>query len=807
MFKNLINHSLRSFKRQRSYLVINILGLTIGLVCSLFIALYIANEISYDRYNKKKDRIFRLVLDGKFAGNAAKGPYTPAQMGPAMLKEFPEVEDYLRMDKMGPSKVTYKNQVFTEERIIEADSSFFNFFSVKVLTGDPKSLLNAPHKVVLSQSTASRIFGNEDPTDQIIKIGKDTAGYIVTGVMSDIPDNTHFEADFITSLCTNPGSNDPIWMDCNLSTYLLLKPHSLYTGVDSKIPDLLAKHIGEEIQKYMNMSLNDFLSKGNRFTFYCQNLKDIHLDPSVEQKFKPAGDPRFLRILGGVALLILLIASVNFMNLSTAQAARRAKEVGLKKLSGSTKGMLIAQFLSESFILTLISLIIAVIFIKVTLPYFNNLLGTSLIPNLTSIWFIIPGLFLFAVIVGFISGSYPAFYLSSLNPFEVLKGRLKNNLKKGSLRRILVVFQFTVSILLIVGTIIMYRQINYMTGKDMGFNKDQLIVIKGAGALGNRVTSFKEAIKGIDGVVSIAGSSAVPGRGSLNSGYIMEGKKNEMFSMETNYIDYDFLETYGMTLTSGRSFSKSFSSDANACLVNEVVVRNQEIDDLAKARFMPPHAPETPGTYLQVIGCVKNFNFESLRNPIGAYIFRLKDENQGWGYMSVKLSVRNYKKTISEIENKWKEFASGNPLDYYFVDDDFIRMYKSDRQNALLAVIFSILAIFIASLGLFGLTSYTVEQRTKEIGIRKAMGSSITGVFTEISREVILLVTISAIIAWPVIYFIAGKWLENFYYRINPGIWSFVAGLVITAVIAMLTISYRIIKAAMINPAKSLKYE
>jgi putative ABC transport system permease protein len=506
-------------------------------------------------------------------------------------------------------------------------------------------------------------------------------------------------------------------------------------------------------------------------------------------------------------LLILLIASVNFMNLSTAQAARRAKEVGIKKLSGSSRGMLIAQFLSESFILTLISLIIAVIFIKTSLPYFNNLLGINLIPNLTSIWFLIPLLLLFAIIVGFISGSYPAFYLSSFNPYEVLKGRLKNSMKKGSLRRVLVVFQFTVSILLIVGTIIMYRQINYMLGKDMGFNKDQLIVIKGADALGTKIKSFKDAIKEIQGVVSIAGSSAVPGRGSLNSGYIMEGKKNELFSMETNYIDYDYLETYGMTLASGRTFNRSFSSDVNACLVNEIVVRNQEIDELAKARFMPPHPPETSGTYLQVIGCVKNFNFESLRNPISAYIFRLKDENQGWGYLSVKLSAKDYTRTISSIENKWKEFTAGNPLDYYFVDDDFIQMYKSDRQNALMAVIFSILAIFIASLGLFGLTSYTVEQRTKEIGIRKAMGSSVTGVYTEISKEVILLVSISAIIAWPIIYFIAGKWLQNFYYRINPGISSFIAGLLITAAIAMLTISYRIMKAAMLNPATSLKYE
>jgi putative ABC transport system permease protein len=807
MLKNLLQHSLRSFKRQRTYLFINILGLSIGLICALFIALFIANEVSYDRYNIKKDRIFRLVLDSKIAGNAAKGPYTPAQMGAAMMSEFPEVEDYLRMDKKEPSKVIYKNQVFNEEKIIEADSSFFNFFTIRVLNGDPKSLLNSPHKVVLSESTVRRYFGDENPIDKPIKIGTDTVSYIVSGVVADIPENTHFAADFIISLCTDPGANDPVWMDCNFSTYLLLKPNSSYSSVDKKIPGLLAKHIGEEIQKYLNMSADDFFSKGNKYGFYCQNLKDIHLDSTVMQKFKPAGDPRFLKILGCIAFLILLIASVNFMNLSTAQAARRAKEVGLKKLCGSSRGMLIGQFLFESFILVLISLIVAVIFIKILLPVFNNLLDTRLSPGLASIWFMLPLMILFAIVVGFISGSYPAFYLSSFNPYEVLKGHLKNRAKNYSLRRVLVVFQFTVSILLIVGTIIMFRQINYMVGRDLGFNKESLIVIKGAGVLGTKVKSFREAVKGIPGVVSIAGSTAVPGRGSLNSGYIIEGKKNEMFSMETNFVDYDYLNTYGITLTSGRTFSSSFSTDENACIVNEVVVREQEIRDLARARFMPPVAPGTAGTYLQLIGIVKDFNFKSLRNSIGAYIFRLKDENTASEYLSVKLSSKDYAKTISAIENKWKEFTMNSILDYYFVDDDFAQMYKSDRQNALMAVIFSVLAIFIASLGLFGLTSFTVEQRTKEIGIRKAMGSSVTGVYTEISREVILLILISAIIAWPIIYFIAGKWLQNFYYRINPGVFSFVAGLIIAAGIALLTISYRIIKAAMRNPCHSLKYE
>ena len=379
-------------------------------------------------------------------------------------------------------------------------------------------------------------------------------------------------------------------------------------------------------------------------------------------------------------------------------------------------------------------------------------------------------------------------------------------MQNGRLRRVLVVFQFAVSILLIVGTMVMYRQIKYMLNKDVGFNKEQLIVINRAEALGTRVKSFKEAVKGIPGVINIASSTAVPGRNNNDNGYMIEGRKEETFLMQTNWIDYDYLQTYGMTLASGRSFNESYTTDQHACLINESAVKNFGITDLEKTRFMQPR-DSGKFNILPVIGVVKNFNFESLRNPIQPYIFCFKNDFYSWGYLTVRLSARDYSKTITEIENKWKEFVPNSPLQYYFVNEDFEQMYKQEKQNARMAVIFSILAIFIAALGLFGLTSFTVEQRTKEIGVRKAMGSSVTGIYLVISREVIILVSISALIAWPVIYYIAGKWLENFYYRISMGVFSFVAGLTIALGIAILTISYRIMRAARVNPAQSLKYE
>ncbi len=805
MFNNLIKYSLRSFKRQRAYIVINILGLSIGIACSLLIALYVINASGYDKFNVKKDRLFRVILNGKIGGQEITGSYTPAIMGPTLPREFPEVEGFLRMDGVGPTVVEYNKQSFTDNNIISADSSFFNFFSIPVLRGDPANLLNSTYKVVLSESTARKMFGKENPIDKMIKIGNDTTRFVVTGVMGDVPANSHFDASMITSFMTNPRSKDQIWLNNSISLYLLLKPNSSYTTVDSKFNDLIAKYVGPEVQKYMGISIEEFLKKGNKYKFFLQKLTDIHLDNSVQGGFKAPSDPKYLIIFGSIAILIVAIAAINFMNLATAQASRRAKEVGIKKLGGSTRGMLITQFLSESFMLAFIALIIALLFIKLSLPYFNNLLATKLTLNLFTTWYTLPILLVFALLVGIMAGGYPAFFLSSFNPYEVLKGNAKSSTSNGRLRRILVVFQFAVSILLIVGTLIMNSQIKFMLNKDVGFKKDQLIVIERADVVGSKMKAFKASIKGIPGVVNVASSTALPGRTNNNNGYMMEGRKDESFLMATAWVDYDFLETYGITLASGRSFNESYTTDNRACIINESALKNFNITDLEKTRILKPG--EYPLASYSIIGVVRNFNFESLRNPIQPYIMLLQDEYSRWGYITVRLAAGNYSNTINEIEKVWKEYASNSPLQYYFLDADFEKMYSEEKQNARLAVIFAILAIFIASLGLFGLTSYTVEQRTKEIGVRKAMGSSIAGIYVEISKEIIILVSISALIAWPLIYYYAERWLDNFYYKISLGIFSFVAGLTIALGIAVLTISYRVLRAASVNPAQSLKYE
>jgi putative ABC transport system permease protein len=502
-----------------------------------------------------------------------------------------------------------------------------------------------------------------------------------------------------------------------------------------------------------------------------------------------------------------LIAAINFMNLSTAQASVRAKEVGIKKISGSGRSVLIIQFLTESIILSLISMIFALILIRITLPYFNNVIGANLTLTLFASWQTIPFLILFTLIVGFLAGSYPALYLSSFNPYKVLKGNVKNSMQKGHLRRILVVFQYTVSFLLIVGTIVMHRQIKYMLNKDLGFDKEQIIVLNKADILGTKVKTFKEIIKGIPGVINVVSSSAVPGRNNNSVRYRMDGgKEGTFFVLETNHIDHDYLKSYGITLVSGRTFYESFPSDQQACLINESAVKAFGITNPETTRFKSGRNQNNE-SYLQVIGVVKDFHFRSLHDEIGPYLFRLTTDDFMGAYLSVKLSAGNYSKTIGEIEKKWREFTGNKSMEYYFVDDDFEHMYFQEKQNARIAVIFSVFALFIASLGLFGLTSFAVEQRTKEIGVRKAMGSTVAGIYKVISAEVIILVSISALIGFPLVYYIAGKWLQNFYYRISLNVLNLIAGFAVALGIALLTISYRILRAAYVNPAQSLKYE
>jgi len=684
---------------------------------------------------------------------------------------------------------------------------FSTFFSIRLLQGQKNYVLNESHTVVVSEKTAKKIFGEEDPIDKMLKIGNDTTMYRVTGIMEEVPETTHFNANVIGSFMTNDRANDNQWLSNSFETYALLHPGASVENTNSRFADMVVKYVGPDIIRYFGISIQEFFDQGNKYNMYLQPLTDIHLDPSIDQSLKAPNDPKYLWIFGSIGFLIIVIASINFMNLSTAQASKRAKEVGIKKVSGSGKGLLVTQFLIETIVLSFFALMLTVLITELSLPYFNKLLGLKLQVGYLSNWYTIPGMIIISAIIGLVAGGYPAFYLSSFNPYMVLKGMRAGTRSNGRLRSILVVLQFSISIVLIVGTLIMFRQIRFMLNKDLGFNKEHVLVIRNASTVGNKIKSFKSELQKLSGIINVASSTAVPGHNNNNNGYMIKGRPEESYLLQTNWVDADYFKTYGIQISSGRFFDPSFTTDKDACIVNENAVKSFMFDDPFSIRFINRDDETDEVTYTPIVGVAKDFHVESLRSDIMPYILRYKTENINWGYVSIKMSPTASSVTIEEIEKIWGSFTNNDPMQYFFMDNDFERMYKEEKQNAQLAILFTILGILIASLGLYGLTSFTVQQRTKEIGVRKTFGASLGNIWFLVAKEIIVLVLISTAIAWPLIYWVADNWLQNYQYRIYLRVTDFLIGLSIALLIALVTISYRTIKTALVIPSESLRYE
>jgi len=806
MFKNYLKTAVRSFLRQKIYVFINMIGLAVGIASSLLIFLFVNHHLNYDTFHQKGDQIYRLILDGKIGGQELLSAYTATPIAPTMQQDYPEVEAYCRVNVWGRSVVRIDDRHF-EEKIMGVDSTFFQMFSFPLMEGEVASALAAPHQVVLSQSTAKRIFGQTSAMGQMIFVGSYDEPFKVTGVFQDLPENSHLEADVMISFMTNHRADHSNWLSNSFNTYVQLAADTDPRTLESKLPEMITKHVGPELQEYLGISIQDFMNQGNRYGLYLQALADIHRNPSIEQDTKPAIDPKYLIVFSAIALLIIIIAAINYMNLSTARAAKRAKEVGIRKVSGSTRNMLIAQFLVESVVLSVLSLFIAILIIELVLPYFNTLLdGHFYIPYFAE-WYVLPALVGLVVAIGMLAGSYPAFFLSSFKPVKVLHSSVKNSMKNGRLRSALVVLQFSISLILIIGTLVMFRQIHYMLHKDLGYDDEQLLVVERAHVIGDQVEAFKDQLKALPGVANVTGSTAVPFRTNNNNGYKIEGRQDESFLMASNWVDYDFFDTYGIALKQGRNFSTSFGSDQKAVLINQSATKEFSLTEPLSTRFIDGMDSTGKPIYLQVIGVSSDFNFESLHRGIGPYIFKFKTEDDNWGYFTLKLTMEDLPETLKQIKKVWAEFSNNTPMQYFFFNDEFAQQYKEEQQNARLAILFTILAIVIASLGLFGLTSFTTEQRTKEIGVRKAMGSSSLQVVLLLSREITLLVLISTIIACPVAWYVLSNWLNNFYYSISLSPLYFGLAFIIGLGIALLTVSFQAIKAAHTNPATALRYE
>ncbi len=804
MISHYLKFSLRALKRQGGYVAINVFGLAIGIACALIISLFIINELSYDQYNEHKNEIYRLGLHGKISGQEMRVAFTAAPIGPVMLDEFPEVENFLRMHIWDETIIQVEDRFFSEPHFALVDSSFFDFFTIPLLMGNKNTALTEPFSVVLSQTAAQRLFGDADPMNQMLRAGGITEHFRVTGVMEDIPDNTHFNAGMVASFTSTEHANSNNWLGNSFFTYIKLHPEADPEMAAIRFEDMIVKYIGPQVQQFIGISLAEFIAGGNRYNFFLQPLTSIRLDQSVESDHMPPKDPRYLWIFGATGILILVIASINFMNLSSAQAGKRAKEVGMKKVIGSSRTMLIIQFLTETIVLAFLALIVALLITEISLPYFNNLLSLQLSLSYLSTWYIIPGIILLTIAVGIFAGSYPAFYLSSFSPNKVLKGWAGNGKKSNKFRLALTVLQFVISIMLISGSVIMYRQLNYMMEKDLGFDKENILVVRRAYVLAEQVGAFKTELETIPGAISVSASTAIPGRANNFSTFTIRGRSDESYIFHSNWVDYDYLETFGIKMAEGRFFDPELLSDQQAAIINERAIRNYHLEDPFTTRIVPPGEDQDA---LPVIGVVADFHFESLHHDITPALLQFKHDDIHWGYVSIRFEAGTIRNVLERTEEIWASFTANEPMLYMFMDDDFSRLYKEEEQNAHLSVIFTLLAILIASMGLYGLTAFSLQQRIREISIRKTFGASIASIWYMVCKDVMALIAIATVIAWPLVYWVASNWLQNYHYRISLQLSDFLIGFAVAIVIALLTISYRVVRTASINPAISMRYE
>ncbi len=795
MFKNYLKTAFRSLLKSKGFTAINILGLALGLATGLLIVFYVFDEWSYDRYNVKCDSIYRVNTDLKYGGVVTSFAIAAPPVGDAMVKEFPEVQKSTRIGLAVNLRFKKGNEVIEEDKAIYCDPAIFDIFTLPMLAGNPATALREPNSIVISESAARKYFSITDGSYRgvigktLTLVSNENSLHKISGVIKDIPAQSHFKADFLLALDADQDHN---WAHFNFNTYILLKPGADYKRLEAKFDALLKKSINSAAFSY-----SKFAAGGNFIKLNLSPLADIHLYSNRQRELGANGNADYIYIFSAIAVCILILACINFMNLSTARSANRAREVGVRKVLGSSRGHLIAQFLSESVMVTLAAAIIAAAAAWAVLPFFNQLAGKQLTLNLQTFGWLLPVLLVIVLTVGLLAGAYPAFFLSAFQPINVLKGRLAAGFKGGLLRSVLVVLQFSISIFLIVGTLVVYNQLDYIKNKDLGFNRSQVLVIKNVTTL-QSPRAFKQEIKQIPGVINATLTSFLP-TGSLRFPNTFSSEGGRSAQAEFWTVDEDYLTTMGMHLAQGRNFSKQFATDSSGLILNETAAKMlgyagnplQKITNVKKE--------------YHIIGVVKDFNFSSLRDNVTPLVMVMAPD---WmASLSVKVNTNNLPALMNRIENQWKASAPNQHFEYSFMDEDFNALYSSEQRMGKLFIIFTGLAIIIACLGLFGLAAYAAEQRTREVSIRKVLGASVSAITTMLSKDFIRLVIISIIIATPLAWLVMQKWLQGFAYRQNIQWWVFVVTAIGALVIAATTVSYQAVKAALVNPADSLRGE
>ncbi|SKA45790.1 putative ABC transport system permease protein [Chitinophaga eiseniae] len=806
MIRNYFKIAVRNLARSKGYAAINIFGLAVALATCLLITLFVIDELSYDRYNQKADRIYRVNADFLVNGNAFRERYTPAQLGATMRKDFPGIENYVRFRGFGDRSVLIKkgNETLMEHNAGFADSTLFDVFTLPMLAGDPKTALTKPYTMVISEKMAGKYFGSTAAA-----VGKtlhinNTDDYMVTGVIKDVPAASHMHFDIIKSMASLEDSRNTAWMADNYDTYLLVRPGINEATLLSQLKTLTKTYMDGPLKAMIGSSIEELERSNGHFRYDVLPLTKIHLYSPFTNEVEPGGNIQYVYIFTIVAVFILLIACVNFMNLSTARSAGRSREVGVRKALGSQRSNLITQFLTESMLTTTIAALIAVAVALLLLPYLNQVAGKAITPDvLLSKWLLL-GMLTTIFVVGLLAGSYPAFFLSSFEPVQVLKGKLATGFRGGWLRNSLVVFQFSTAVILIVGTLVIYSQLNYIRNKKLGYSREQVVVLKNTQSLWAHAEAFKEEVLKLPGVQAGTMADALPVSTIMNTSIFAKdaaASAGQVMGLFEWRVDADYLHTLGMQMAAGRNFSPAMPSDSNTLLINETAAKLLGYSDL-NDRFLYSNAEGNRP--LRIIGIVKDFNSGSLRTKIPPIVLHLAKRPD---MMAFRIRTGDIPALLSKIEDKYHSVAGmeGQPFLYTFLDDDFSRLYAADQRTGKIFVSFTCFAILISCLGLFGLVTYAAEQRTKEISIRKVMGASVTSIVTLLSRDFLKLVAVAIVVASPLAWWIMDRWLQDFAYRISIGWWVFAATALLAVLITLVTICLQAIKAARANPVVALR--
>lgn len=821
MFRNYLKTAFRSLLKQKVYTAINVIGLAVSIGACILIVMYVRHEFSYDKFFPGGDRIYKMVLERKYPNHATFYSVVPHSFAQSIQKDFPEVENVLHL--FGPNRnsvVTYKvsdTQVksFEEDYFLQTDSSFFKFFDLELVKGDKSTVLALPNQVLISESTAKKYFGNDEPIGKIL--GGDNGELKVSGVFKDLPDNSHLRFDFLGSLAGpqfNQFINTENFTGFDSHTYIKLKAGADYKTLEAKFPKMVDTYAAAQIERDLGKSWEDYKRAGNGYRYFLQPLTSIHLDPTnIEFTITPSGNIQYVYILSFIAALILVIACINFMNLATARSAERAREVGVRKVMGSLKKQLVIQFLVEATLLTLIGTIIAVIGAQLLLPSFNSLVEKQLHIPFDAL--MVASLLAVALLVGVMAGIYPAFVLSGYNPVVVMKGNFSNNARGAWLRNGLVVFQFMISIILIVGTVVVRSQMSFMQSKNLGFDKEQVLMVERAFVLDKKSETFIEEIRRMPEVREVAGtSSRVGNRDDVFGQQFQPDGSDEVLTVKSMVMDDDFAKTIGFELKDGRSFAKETNDSLNI-LLNETAVRTMGLSDpigrkLLNNDLFRGNPQQAKARYFTVVGIVKDFHFQSLRDeitPLVIYSYEAFGKLATPNIVAVRLKDNQFQQAISKIQSKWSELVPNQPFQFEFLDQNLSQGYAEEQRSGKLFAVFSGLAIIIACVGLYGLSAYTASLRIKEIGIRKVMGASVAGVVILLSKDFTKLVLIAFVLAVPVAWWMMDSWLSGFAFRIPLGVGSFIMAGAIALTIAWITVSYQSIKASIANPVKSLRGE